>query len=341
MKPLLYPLFTSLAILALMGCSNQQQQESSTEKPPATSSKPTVPTPEFNADSAFHFVEKQVAFGPRVPNTMQHQLCGDYLVGKLKQFGWEVVEQPFEIQAYDGTILRGRNIIGSFHPAATKRVLLAAHWDSRHIADHDPDETQQNKPILGANDGASGVAVLLEMARTISTDSLKPSLGIDIIFFDAEDYGMPAGATNQTERQITYCLGSQYWTENLHKPNYHAFYGVLLDMIGAPNATFRKEGYSMQYAPKVVDKIWATAGSLGYSQYFLNEQADPITDDHYIVNTQSTITMIDIIHLDNRANGSPFFEHWHTQQDDLNTIDKNTLKAVGQTLLHVIYNDII
>lgn len=336
MKSIFYKIsfFSFLAIL-FFSCSDTKTTSKKENTQPKVS-KPVLPVPDFNADSAYTFVEEQVAFGPRVPNTMQHQLCGDYLVEQLKSFGWEVIEQTFETEAYDGTMLKGRNIIGSFNPEVRKRVLLSSHWDSRHVADQE----EIAEPILGANDGASGVGVLLEMARLIGADTIKPQMGIDILFFDVEDYGAPSGAENVSDRQITYCLGSQYWTENLHKEGYHAYYGVLLDMVGAKGARFTKEGHSRQFAPKVVDKIWDKAAELGYGAYFVNENTEAIVDDHYIVNLQSSITMIDIIHHD-RVYDNPFFEHWHRTTDNMDAIDKNSLKAVGQTLLHVVYNDII
>lgn len=330
-------LFVLFGFLFSCGGSPKKQTEKTEKTEKAKKTVPKLPIPHFNADSAYHFVEKQLSFGPRVPNTMQHQLCGDFLVEKLKNFGWEVQTQAFTTTAYNGEILKGRNIIGSFNPEVKKRVLLAAHWDTRPVADQQKPEPLA-EPIPGANDGASGVAVLLEMARTIGADTVKPQLGIDIIFFDVEDYGMPEGEENQSNKEITYCLGSQYWTKNMHKENYHAYFGVLLDMVGAKNARFTQEGYSRKYAPKVLNRIWEKAAEIGFGEYFVKKETEPIIDDHYIVNTESAITMIDIIHYDTTG-GHPFFEHWHKQTDDLSQIDPKTLKAVGQTLLHFVYND--
>ena len=149
----------------------------------------TVKAPDFDADSAYQYVNAQVAFRPRVLNTPQHVACGNYLAAKLEKFGAKVTNQYADLLRYDGVILKARNIIGSYKPENKKRVLLFAHWDTRPWADNDPNEQNHHTPILGANDGASGVGVLLEIARLLGQQ--QPELGVDIIFFDAEDYGAP------------------------------------------------------------------------------------------------------------------------------------------------------
>jgi glutaminyl-peptide cyclotransferase len=289
--------------------------------------KAVVTAPVFNQDSAYFFVEKQVSFGPRIPNSTNHVRCADYLVQTLKKFGAKVMEQDFQAKTYDGKMLRSKNIIASINPEASKRILLAAHWDTRPWSDED--DKSPAKTFDGANDGASGVGVLIEIARAINRAEKKPAVGIDIILFDAEDYG-------KSEHQNSYCLGSQYWAKNKHIPNYSAYYGILLDMVGAKGARFSKEGVSMEYAPSIVNKVWDQASSLGYNQYFIHQVAGSITDDHYYVNKEAKIPMIDIIEYDP---DSGFGDYWHTQEDNMQVIDKNTLKAVGQTLLQVLYNE--
>jgi len=319
------PLFLILCFVVLffIACEDKKQ-------PPATDitqKKSTVTAPAFNEDSAYYFIEKQVSFGPRIPNTISHVKCSDYLVQTLKKQNAIVTEQDMQVKAFDGTILRAKNIIASFNPNATKRILLAAHWDTRPWSDED--EKSPNKTFDGANDGASGVGVLLEIARVIQQSELKPKVGVDIILFDAEDYG-------KSEHKDSYCLGSQYWSKNKHEQNYSAYYGILLDMVGAKDAKFCKEGVSMEYAPSVVNKIWDYATTLGYGNYFISQNAGSITDDHFYVNKIAKIPMVDII--DYRPN-SGFGEFWHTQNDNIQIIDKATLKAVGQTVLHVLYNE--
>lgn len=301
-----------------------------------------VKAPAFSADSAYQFIEQQIAFGPRVTNTPAHEKAGDYMIAKLKQYGFEVTVQNFTPTAWNGTRLNARNIIGSLNPQAAKRILLATHWDSRPFADQDSVEANHGKPVLAANDAASGVAVLLELARTIQASQQKPTVGVDIIFFDAEDWGNSDKASKDYEAKVGdqvdfvgFCLGSRYWANNLHKPGYSAYYGVLLDMVGAKGATFMKEGYSTQFAGEVVNNLWKTASQLGYSQYFVDQGTGPITDDHIAPNLIAKIPMVDVIHY----GLSGFFPGWHTTHDDLSMIDKGTLKAVGQTLIQVLYNE--
>lgn len=289
-------------------------------------------SPDFNADSAYAFVQKQVDFGPRVPNTPQHVACGDYLVNELKRFGAEITEQKATLTAYNGTKLNARNIIGSYATDKKDKILLFAHWDTRPYADHDLKKENYHTPILGANDGASGVGVLLEIARQLQKQT--PEVGIDIIFFDAEDIGVPAFSDQHDNN--SWCLGSQYWSQNLHSAGYNAKYGILLDMVGATDATFYKEGFSVEYAANTIERIWSTARQLGYGDYFQNKNIGYITDDHVPVNQYAHIPSVDIIHLN--KNGG-FFPHWHTVNDNMNNISKETLKAVGQTVLEVIYKE--
>ncbi len=313
-----------VAFLCLLtACDNKGQQAN---KEPETNKYQRV-SPDFNADNAYNFVSKQVNFGPRVPNSQAHINCGDYLVSELKNFGAEVIEQKAVLTAYDGTQLNARNIIGSYNTDKSTRILLFAHWDSRPFADQDNNKAKRTQPVLGANDGASGVAVLLEIGRVLQ--SKMPEVGVDIIFFDAEDYG----AYSETE---SWCLGSQYWAKNPHTPDYSAKYGILLDMVGAKNARFSKEEYSMHYAPSTVEKVWSTASRLKYGHFFPNAKGGAITDDHVPVNEVRKIPSINIIH---KTEDESFFEHWHTTRDDMSNISPETMKAVGQTLLEVIYTE--
>lgn len=288
--------------------------------------------PYFSADSAYYFVERQVAFGPRVPNTQAHTDCARYLEETLGRFAHEVMIQEARVRAFDGTVLNIKNIIGSFNPESKNRILLCAHWDSRPFADHDPDPANHYTPILGANDGASGVGVLLEIARQISLNPVD--YGIDIIFFDAEDYGEHQSV--QTRSNDSWALGSQYWARNPHKPNYTARFGILLDMVGASDAVFTMEGTSMYYAPDVMKRVWDIAHQIGYGSYFSYRRTNPIVDDHTYINEIIRIPTIDIIHYGTDTY-TGFFEQWHTLGDNMDVIDKSTLKAVGKTVLTVVY----
>ena len=323
---MLYILFAA----AMISCSQTPSSSSAkVESQPVEQQN----VPAFDADSAWVFVENQVKFGPRVPNSEAHVACGNYLASELKRFGAQVYEQEATLTAYNGTQLKAKNIIGSYNPENSKRVLLFAHWDSRPYADHDKDPANHKKPIDGADDGASGVGVLLEMARQFSIKS--PAIGIDIIFFDAEDYGTPEFVKEYKEN--TWCLGAQFWAKNPHVKGYKADFGILLDMVGAKNASFFKEATSMRYAPQIVEEVWSTARDLGYGKFFINAEGGAITDDHQYVILGRNIPCIDIIYTDPESDNG-FGPHWHTQNDTMDNIDRETLKAVGQTVLQVVYN---
>lgn len=325
-------LFMVVGIVLFSSCSSCESQKRTVEKP----AEPYIQkSPAFDADSAYSFVEKQVSFGPRVPNTKEHKACGDFLVSKLQDFGAEVTEQKADILHYTGKKIPIRNIIGSFSPEKKNRVLLYAHWDSRSFADEETDSELRNKPISGADDGASGVGVLLEVARQLQMQPVD--FGVDIIFFDLEDWGPPSYETNYPEGDW-WCLGSQYWAANPHVENYHANFGILLDMVGASDATFLFEGHSVQYASPIVRKVWNKAKQMGFSNYFLEKRGGYIMDDHVPVNQYNRAPSINIINLkDNTRTG--FVSYWHTQKDDMRNISKTTLHAVGQTVLEFLYSE--
>ncbi len=334
MKYFYQNLFIYLSLLLLMSCNNQKKEGNQSSEKQKTSTVVSVPS--FSADSAYLYIKEQVDFEVRVPNTLGHTRCANYLEKKLKSFGAVTIVQKASVTAFDGTELNIKNIIGIFNPNAKTRVLLFAHWDTRPWADNDPKSSNHRKAILGANDGASGVGVLLEIARQIGIKSTN--VGVDIIFFDAEDYGASSSLHPSVNSQDTWCLGSQYWARNKHKAGYHAKYGILLDMVGAKNATFYREQFSESFAKHIVDKIWIEAESLGFAKYFINEPSSWITDDHYYVNDIAGIPSVDIIQY-KKGSETGFFEHWHTLDDTMKHIDKKTLNAVGTTILNMIYKE--
>ncbi|MDR0750900.1 MAG: M28 family peptidase [Tannerellaceae bacterium] len=323
--------FPVILACILLSCANKGVGD-----PPAGTNNQSGTAPGFNADSAYAYVEKQLAFGPRVPNTTAHQRCGDYLIGELKRFAAEVYVQEVTLTAYNGAKLACRNIIGSYNPDAKKRILLFAHWDTRPYADQETDPAKHHIPIDGADDGASGVGALLEIARQLGRQA--PAAGVDIIFFDAEDYGVPEFEKATAYTPGSWCLGSQFWAKNPHTPGYRAEYGILLDMVGARHATFYKEQTSMRYAPRIVEKVWSTARDLGYGKFFINAGGGSILDDHQSVIEGRGIPSIDIINYD-PENAHGFAGYWHTHKDTIDNIDKETLKGVGQTVLEVIYKE--
>lgn len=333
-----YLLFISVLFICC-GASSRKPQDVKAEPSQKVQKvvEPAVIVPIFDADSAYSFIEAQVNFGPRVPSTPSHRKCGDYLISKFESYGATVLTQDIDLRAYNGDLLKARNIIAQFNPENSNRIMLCAHWDTRPWADSDPDKANHYKPLPGANDGGSGVGVLLEIARHLATVPSK--VGVDIILFDAEDYGLHESDSHLWKKhRHSWALGSQYWSINPHLAGYNARYGILLDIVGAPDSKFLYEGYSTRFAEDVVYKVWQHADKLGYKNYFVQEDGGIITDDHYYVNSILGLPCIDIINCDPESpNG--FGPYHHTMKDDMQWIDKATLKAVGQTVLTVIYNE--
>ena len=313
-------------VLGFASCNGPDKPDH--KDPVVTPPKKVQTPPTFNADSAYLFIEKQVAFGPRVPGTKAHYNTFLFLRESLQKLADTVYVQNAQAKTFDNKTIPIYNLIGAFNPEMSKRVMLFAHWDTRPFADQD--DSAQNQPILGANDGGSGVGVLLEIARLIHQKKLE-NIGVDILFFDAEDWGN--GSVDDS-----YCLGSQYWGKNPHVPSYQANYGILLDMVGAKDAQFAVEGFSNQEAPFVVSKVWNMASQLGYSNTFVSFNRGYVTDDHYYVNKYTGIPVIDIIHYEPKI-GSSFGSFWHTHDDNMDIIDRTTLNKVGQTLLNVLYSE--
>ncbi len=327
--------FYSIAIIALSLFTYSCNAGSKEKK----NENDTIPTPSlqkaiFNADSAYHYVKTQVDFGPRVPGTKGHDYCADYIVSELKRHNADsVIEQKTEVKAYNGDLLPINNIMGRYNLSAEKRILLVAHWDTRPWADNENQMENRELPVPGANDGASGVGVLLEVARQFNMK--RPEIGVDILFTDAEDYGRIEGWGVSEE---TWALGVQYWVKNMPYENgKFPAYGILLDMVGGLDAKFHREYYSEQYASGIIDKVWSIATASGYGHIFINRPAGGIIDDHIFIN-RAGIPCIDIVECMNSETKS-FPPTWHTLNDDMSSIDRNSLKAVGQTLLNTVYNE--
>jgi hypothetical protein len=331
-----FPRFFTASSLALVGllfllsaCTNEAEPTApvveATEEP---QQRKKVKLPIFDRDSAYAYVATQVAFGPRVVNTEAHANNLEWMVQKLKSFGAQVTTQPFTAEAYTGENLKATNVIARYEPELTDRILLCAHWDSRHIADSESNSGRKDVAVDGADDGASGVGVLMEIARQLG--QTPPGIGVDIVMLDAEDYG-ESGADNPE----SWGLGAQYYARNLPagpKPRY----GILLDMVGGRNARFTVEEVSEYFAPEVRSKVWRLAKQMGYGNYFVEEESRAVTDDHYFINRIANIPTIDII---NRPTATSFVEHWHTDHDDMSVIDRRTLGAVGQVVLATVYRD--
>lgn len=292
--------------------------------------------PAFSADSAYAFTQAQCDFGPRAMNTEAHDRCGSWIVNKFRQYGCVVTSLRADLKGYDGTVLKSQNIWARIHPERTERILLCAHWDSRPWADNDPDSANWHKPILAANDAASGVAVMLEIARLLQRDTTL-RVGVDFVCFDAEDWGTPQWAESEGGDN-SWALGAQYFAANLPY-GFHVRYGILLDMVGGEGARFYKEGMSMQFAPEIVKKVWRAARKAGYGNFFPRQEGGMVTDDHIPLNQTARIPAIDIIPFYPDCAQSSFGPTWHTLNDNMQHISRNTLKAVGQTMIQVIYTE--
>lgn len=321
-KPAMYrfQIFMLLAVLALGACGRQKTAESSE---PAGSMMP----PPFETDSAMAFLKAQTDMGPRVPGSEAHMKCGDYLAETLRRLGADTVTQhTAEVTAWNGDRLHLRNIMGRFNrQSGVRPVLLVAHWDSRPWADAEEDSEQAGKPIDGANDGASGVAVLLEIARQASIHGTM--MPLDILLVDGEDYGN----SDSTGGDTSWCLGTQEWLkESPYNNEPTPRYGILLDMVGGRNARFHREYFSDRYAPGIVDMVWNTAATIGLSDRFINEPGGAVTDDHVFLN-RAGIPVIDIIENKNPATGS-FNATWHTHEDNYENIDPTTIRDTGQVI---------
>lgn len=299
------------------------------------------PAPDFNADNALEYIRHQCSLDARVPGSAAHEACANWIEDEFKRLGCETSIQRTMLKGYDQEEMECINICAKTNPESTDRILITAHWDSRQWADNDPNEANHHQAVPAANDGASGVAVMLELARLIQQTPL--SYGVDFVCFDLEDQGTPEWVTdiNEQEERANFgfwCLGSRYWASQALASGYHARFCINLDMVGAHGAQFAYEQYSMQNAAPLVDMVWRLAAQLGYSKYFPQREGGPIMDDHLMVQMYAQIPAIDIV-PNVEGQRSSFGNTWHTLEDTPENIDPVTLKAVGQTLTQLLYND--
>ena len=312
-------------IIALVGCKAQKQASDSNS---ASDSATATAVVDFDGNNAYNLVKVQCDFGPRVPGTPAHSKCAEWLEQQLRDYCDSTIVQEAQVTTFDGKTLNIKNLIGSINPDADNRILLLAHWDCRPWADNDPDPSLRQQPVMGANDAASGTAVILELARLMAQQ--RPEVGVDLLLVDVEDWG-------ENENEDSWALGTQYWANNPHVAGYRANCGILLDMVGTRGARFTQEYFSKQYAQGVIDMVWKTASQSGFGSYFINQDGGAITDDHVMVNRLAGIPTIDIIDM-RLDSDTGFFDGWHTTHDTLDQIDPATLRAVGQTLVNLIYN---
>ena len=327
-----------ILLLFLAGCKTTGQKPTVDEQKPVSIM--------FIADSAYAFCQKQCDFGPRTMNSEAHEKCAEWIRQKFEEFGYQVEMQKADVKGYDGTVLHATNIIArgakSEAQGTRARILVCAHWDSRPWADNDPDPANHHTPVMAANDGASGVGVMLELARLIKQHGDSLNVDVDFVCFDAEDWGFPQWS-EANDPGNTWALGSQHWAaaysqqQTADSPKYQ--YGILLDMVGGQGARFYQELMSKQYAGGIVDKVWAAAKVAGYGSVFPTEEGGGITDDHLPVNQVAGVPCIDIIPHYPECRQSSFGSTWHTVSDDMAHLDRATLQAVGQTMLQVLFSE--
>ena len=320
-----------VAAVVLVACGTTKKSQGEEQKAVSVA---------FCADSAYAFCAAQCQYGPRTMNSVAHEECGKWIAEKFRQYGCDVELQRADLKGYDGTILTSTNIIAKSRQLTANskqpRILICAHWDSRPWADNDPDSANWRKPVMAANDGASGVAVMLEIARLLQQND-SVGVAVDFVCFDAEDWGMPQWESDSDAD--SWALGAQYWAANCPKEIANSYqYGILLDMVGGQSARFYQEYFSMKYARNIVEKVWQAASAAGYGSYFPAKEGGGVTDDHLPVNEKAGIPCIDIINHYPDCEQSNFGPTWHTINDDMQHIDKNTLQAVGQTLIQLLFS---
>ncbi|MGH7475478.1 MAG: M28 family peptidase [Longimicrobiales bacterium] len=303
-----------LAALAAASCGTSNGSENG-----ARTGRVSAPGPEFDAEAAFELLRRQVAFGPRVPGSAPHRAQLEWMVEYLRERADTVWVQAFTHRRPDGDTVPMANVVAGFRPDADARILLLAHWDTRPTADQDPDPARRDQPIDGANDGASGTAVLLQLADVLSRHS--PPIGVDLLFTDGEDFGA----------HDEMYLGASYFAAN-QPPGYPPLYGILIDMVGDRDPLFPIESSSVYYAPEVVDRVWTLAEDIGYGRYFPRREAGSVGDDHIPLN-EAGIRTIDIIDFEY----GPNHRYWHTHQDVIENTSPTGLKAVGQVLTALVF----
>ena len=298
----------------------------------ATSDKPAAAAQasnEFNADSAMSYIRQQLAFGPRVPGTEPARKTGDWIVAHLHATADTVLEQRWTHTLANGKPLPMRNIFARFKPNAKERILYLTHWDTRPVADMESDPVKAGMPIPGANDGASGVALLLAVS-----DALKkapPGVGVDLLFVDGEDWGT-------FTPDVDVLIGSTYFAEHLPSAGYRPLFGVLWDMIGDADLNIYQEVNSAQAAPEVVQKVWGLAKDMGYEKYFIPEAKEPITDDHVPL-IKAGLRVIDVIDIDygpRNASGLVTTSYHHTLDDTIDKVSAKSMKIVGDVAVALL-----
>jgi glutaminyl-peptide cyclotransferase len=289
--------------------------------------KEALPTTPFDGEVARGYVKTQLDFGARVPGTDAARKAGDWIVAEMRQRADTVIEQRWNHVTAKGDTLPLRNIFARFRPQATTRILYITHWDSRPVSDQAEDPARRSLPVPGANDGASGVALFIALGDVLK--KTPPTVGVDLLFVDGEDYGTFGPP------DVDVLLGSTYFAANM-PAGYQPIFGVLFDMIGDADLEIPQEGNSLERAPEVVSRVWDTAAKLGYQRYFPPRDGGAITDDHIPLLDKGlrVVDVIDINYLGPPGSSKPNYHH--TPDDTLDKVSARSLKIVGDVALALI-----
>ena len=277
-------------------------------------------TTEYDGDTALGYIKTQLDFGPRIPGSQGHQRAGEWIAQMMRERADTVIEQRWTHRTVKGDTLPMRNILARYNPSASQRILYLTHWDTRPVSDNSVNLGERMTPVPGANDGASGTALLIALGDILKRTPAPPNVGIDLLFVDGEDYG-------DFGKNEDVLIGSRYFAEHLPDSGYRPLFGVLWDMIGDRDLQIDQESHSLQRAPEVVQRVWKTAADLGYSRIFLSQEGQGVTDDH-IPLLDKGLRVIDVIDYDYAAH--------HTPRDTIDQVSAQSLKIVGDVALALI-----
>jgi peptidase M28-like protein len=289
-------LATTLVVVTFIGCRGKEPKAG-----------------KFDGESAMRYAKAQLDFGPRIPGTEGAKRAGDWIIAEMKQRADTVIVQEWTHVTQDGKQLPMRNILARFNPAATDRILYVTHWDTRPTSDGSQNLGERQLPVPGANDGASGVGLFVALGDALKKD--PAASGVDLLFVDGEDYGAFDGELADV------LIGSAYFAKHPPDSAYRPIFGVLWDMIGDRDLTIKKEGFSVQRAPEVVERVWAKAAELGHDRIFLPVEQGPITDDHLPL-LEAGYRVIDVIDID--------YPDHHRPSDTFDKISARSLSIVGE-----------
>jgi glutaminyl-peptide cyclotransferase len=306
-------------VCLLVACNSDAKEGSAAQRGATTGATTGATSTGFDGNAAYNYAKAQFDFGPRVPGTPAAKQAGDWIIRQMSARADTVIVQSFTHTTADGKKLPMRNILARFRPELTERILYLTHWDSRPVSESAATDAEKKMPVPGANDGASGVGLLVALADVLK--KTPPGVGVDLLFTDGEDYGQFGPP------EVDVLIGSKYFASHLPSPGYKPLYGVLWDMIGDKDLRIPYEMNSFQQAPEVVSRVWQTAADMGYGNIFVQESGGAINDDHMPL-LATGMRVIDVIDLE--------YPPHHTPQDTMDKISAKSLAIVGDVATALI-----